>query len=98
MLSPKQFDVPTKVHFVSPEGSDVGTVFVDCVVPHDGGTSFYFGKSCVAILGDNYLMIGPRRIDRSALRAIRPYWYEPAETIGIQPVEAPLRSRLRATA
>jgi hypothetical protein len=98
MLSPRQFDVPTKIHFVTPEAQDVGSVYADCIVPHDGATSFYFGQSCVAILGKSYLLIGPRKIHRSALRAVKPYWCEPVETFGILPVEASFRSRLRASA
>ena len=73
MLSPKAFSIPAKVHFVSPHGADVGSVFVDCLVPHDGGTSFYFGKVCVAILTESYLMIGPRQRKRSSLRREKPF-------------------------
>ena len=80
MSSPKQFANPTKIHFVSPAGTDVGTVFVDRVAPHPGGASFYLGKMCVAILNESYLMIGPRQIDRSALKRAEPFWYDPNES------------------
>ena len=98
MVSPKQFDVPTKIHFASPLDSDVGSVFVDRVVLHSGGTDFYFGKSCVAILTESYLMVGPRQVDRSALREKQPFWYDPFETIVKLPVGHPLSSLLRAIA
>jgi hypothetical protein len=98
VLSPKQFDVPTKVHFASPTGSDVGSVLVDWVVPHSGGTSFYFGKLCVAILSDSYLMIGPRQLERSALRDEKPFWYDPTEKGVMLPEGHPLRAVLRAIA
>ena len=98
MLSPKQFNVPTKIHFASPEGADVGSVFVDCLVPHPGGISFYFGKSCVAILSESYLLIGPRQLDRSALREEKPFWYDPTETGVMLSDGHPLRAALRAIA
>ena len=98
MLSPKQFDVPIKIHFASREGSDVGSVFVDKVVPDAEGTIFYFGKTCTAVLSEQNLMIGPRQIDRSALREKKPFWYDPTESVVMLPVEHPLRAVLRALA
>ena len=98
MLSPKQFMVPTKIHSASPSGADVGFVFADCLVPHPEGTSFYFGKSCVAILSERYLMIGPRQLDRSALREEKPYWYDPTEKGGMLSAGHPLRAVLRSIA
>ena len=85
LLSPKQFDVATKIHFVSSDGLDVGSVYADCVVPHPGGTSFYFGKACVAILSESYLIIGTRQLERSVLRNAKPFWYDSAETIELLP-------------
>ena len=76
MLLPKQFDVPTKFLFVSPSGSNVGSVFVDRVVQDAGDTSFYFGQSCVAILSDSYLLIGARRLERAALGREKPFRYD----------------------
>jgi hypothetical protein len=98
MLSPEVFPIPTKVHFVSPEGLVVGTVFVDCVVPHPGGTSFYFGKICVAILTDSYLMIGPRLRERNALRREKPFWLDGGQTARKFPLEYSSRAVLGATA
>lgn len=98
MVSPKQFNVPTKIHFASPTDSDVGSVFVDRMVSHLGGTTFYLGKSCVAILSDSGLMIGSRRVDRSALRDEKPFWYDPFETVVKLPTGHPLTAVLRAIA
>jgi len=93
LLSPKQFDLATNIHFVSPEGLDVGScVYADCIVPHPGGTSFYFGRSCVAILSQSYLIISTRQLERSALRNEKPFWYDSAETIELLPAEHPLRA------
>ena len=78
-MSPKQFDIPTKVHFLSASGSDVGSVFVDQVVPHDGGARFYFGRSCVATLSDTCLVIGPKQIERSVLSEEKPFWFSADE-------------------
>jgi hypothetical protein len=95
-LLPKQFDVPIKIHFASPAGLDVGSVFVDRVVPHPEATGFYFGKSCAAFLSDRYLTIGPRQIDRSALSDKKPYWYDPTESVVMLSAGHPLRAVLRA--
>jgi hypothetical protein len=97
-LSPQEFDVPVKIHFVSPAGSDVGSVFVDKVVSHPEGTSFYFGKSRAAFLSDHSLKIGPRRIDRSALRDKDPYWYDPTESVVMLSAGHPLRAALKVIA
>jgi hypothetical protein len=98
MVSPKQFNVPTKIHFASLTDSDLGSVFVDRMVHHSGGASFYFGKSLVAILTASYLMIGPRQVDRSALREEQPFWYDPFETVVKLPAGHPLSSLLKAIA
>jgi len=76
ILSPKQFDVPVKIHFASPEGSDVGSVFVDRVIPQREGIRFFFGKSSVAVLNDNCLLIGSRQLARVAIRQKKPFWYD----------------------
>ena len=95
MLSPRQFVVFTKVHYASPEGEAVGSVFGDCLVSQPGGISFYSGKSCVAILSESHLMIGPRQVGRSALRKDRPCWYDPTDKGVMLPAEHPLRTVLR---
>jgi hypothetical protein len=87
MFSPEAFAVPTKVHFVSPVGIDVGAVYVNRIVPREGGVNFYFGRLCVATLSDSSMIIGSRQVERSALKRESPFWYEPAE-----PDERPVHS------
>ena len=97
MLSSKQFDMPTKIHFASPDGSEIGSIFVDCVMPHPGGTSFYFGQSCVAILTEDYLMIGPRQMDRSGLSEVEPFWSDSTETVEVIADRRSSKAELRAS-
>jgi len=78
MSSVRKFDTPTKIHFVSPAGADIGAVFADQIVPHSGGTSFYLGKSCVAILSESYLLIGTRQLQHGTFRSDKPFWYSAA--------------------
>lgn len=89
MFSPKQFNVPTKIDFVSPRRSVVGSVFVDRVVDHPGGTSFYLGQLCVAILSDSYLLIGTRQLERRALRQEKPFRHGPRMKVSQR---SPMRS------
>ena len=93
-MSPEQFQLPTKIHFVSPDGEDVGSVFSDSLVTHPGGTSFHFGMACVATIDSDCLLIGPRKIDRSVLRTVRPFWWE-AEGSGLSGIEPLLGPSLR---
>ena len=93
MLFLKQFNRPVKIHFVSSAGTDVGSVFADFLLPHSGGAHFYFGKSCVASLNENHLVIGTRQLERAALANKRPFWYDSRETPYISP-----RIDLQATA
>ena len=73
---PVRFRVPTKVHFRSSAGLDVGAIYVDNIAPHAKGTNFYLGEVCIAVLSDRYLVIGSRKIGRSLLSSPRPYWYD----------------------
>jgi len=98
MSSIEEFAVPTKFHFVSPTGSDVGSVFVDRVVSHPDSTSFYFGKSCVAILDESHLTIGVRQLERTALRREKPFWFDPNEGSTRTPTERSWRVALRRIA
>lgn len=74
------FSVPTKIQFISTNGSEIGAVVADCVAPHYEGTNFYFGRVCVAVLSGNYLVIGLRKIARKRLMSGTPYRYD-AEAI-----------------
>ena len=98
MLSPEQFGIPVKIHFASSAGEDVGSVFADSLAPHAGGISFYFGKSCVALLSESCLLIGTRQLDRGALSSKKPFWYDPAEIQRKCRTNRSSAAELRATA
>jgi hypothetical protein len=74
-----EFPFPTKIHFAGLDGEDVAAVFADRIVHHKGGFSFYLGELSVAVLAKEYLMIGPRQIECSALDSESPFWHDLAE-------------------
>ena len=67
---------PTRIHFTSPSGEDVGTIFADQVVHGRTGYLFLFGRLCAATLDGRFLTIGPRRIECSCLSHTKPFWPE----------------------
>jgi hypothetical protein len=75
MVESSAFPSPKKIHFTGIKGEDVGAVFADRIVPHGGGFTFYLGGRCVAILSEEFLMIGPRQIKRSVLSSKKPFWH-----------------------
>ena len=87
LLPPVRFRVPTKVHFRSSAGSEVGAIYADNIAEHLKGTNFCLGEVCIAVLSDKYLVIGPRKIGRHLLSSLSPYWYD-ADAVE-EPVPSP---------
>lgn len=64
-MEPSKSDALTKIHFLDSSGSNVGAVFADRVLRHQGEIKFYFGSVCVAILGEQSLKLGSRQLKGS---------------------------------
>jgi hypothetical protein len=72
----QEFSFPTKIHFASQLDCVVGVVFADCVVTKEAEVIFYLGKVRVAVLDEETLVIGSRKIPRNSLHSEKPYFYE----------------------
>jgi len=78
----EEFHFPTKVHFVARSKCNVGAVFADRLVRKETEVIFYLGKVRVAVLGEEYLVIGPRKIQRITLHPEKPFSYNHSRANG----------------
>jgi hypothetical protein len=69
----EELPCPTKIQFTSRAKQVVGAVFADLVVRSEGEILFYLGRARVAVLNEQNLLIGTRKIARSSLDPENPF-------------------------
>lgn len=76
MVSTKELSCPTKIRFTSQSDRDVGAVFVDRMVTSEKEIVFYLGKARVAVLNEEALLIGTRKVPRCRLNPENPFCWD----------------------
>jgi hypothetical protein len=76
MTLTEELPSPTKILFTSRARCHVGAVFADRVVSNEREVVFYLGKARVALLDEESLVIGTRKIPRSNLDPVSPFHWD----------------------